>query len=154
MFYFVLYRCGHCKRLKPEYAKAGELLRGSDPPVALAKVDCTEGGAEVCKKYSVTGYPTLKIFKNGEVSQEYSGPREAEGIAKYMKAQTGPASKDLLKLSDFEAFLKVQETSVVGFFEKESDLKIVFQKYADKFREKLRFGHSSAADVLKKNEQT
>lgn len=70
-----LYRCGHCKRLKPEYAKAGELLRGED--IALAKVDCTEGGKETCSKFGISGYPTLKIFKNGEVAQDYSGPREA-----------------------------------------------------------------------------
>lgn len=76
------------------------------------------------------------------------------GIAKYMKAQTGPASKELNKLKDFEEFIKVQETSVIGFFQKDSALKSVFQKYADKFREKLRFGHSSAADVLEKNGQT
>lgn len=76
------------------------------------------------------------------------------GIAKFMKAQTGPASKDLTKWSDFEDFTKVQETSVVGFFAKDSALKGVFLKYADKFREKLRFGHSSASDVLEKNGQT
>lgn len=70
-------RCGHCKRLKPEYAKAGELLRGSDPQIVLAKVDCTEGGKDTCSKFSISGYPTLKIFKNGEFSQDYNGPREA-----------------------------------------------------------------------------
>lgn len=146
--------CGHCKRLKPEYARAAELLRESDPPIALAKVDCTEGGKETCNKFSVSGYPTLKIFKNGEVSQDYNGPREAVGIVKYMQAQTGPASKDLLKVADAEAYLKVQETTVIGLFEKESDLKTVFLKYADKMREKSRFGHSSAADVLKKYGET
>lgn len=77
LFFSLLYRCGHCKRIKPEYAKAAELLRDSDPPIALAKVDCTEAGKDTCGKYSVSGYPTLKIFKNGEVSQDYSGPREA-----------------------------------------------------------------------------
>lgn len=71
-----------------------------------------------------------------------------------MKAQTGPASKDLLTLAEIEEFLKVQETTVIGFFEKETDLKAVFTKYADKFREKLRFGHSTAADVLKKYKET
>lgn len=76
------------------------------------------------------------------------------GIVKYMKAQTGPASKDLLTVDDIEKYLKVQETSVIGLFEKESDLKTVFLKYADKYREKLRFGHSSAADVLKKYGET
>lgn len=76
------------------------------------------------------------------------------GIAKFMKAQTGPASKELLTLADIEEYLKAQETTVIGFFEKESDLKGVFLKYADKFREKLRFGHSSNPDVLKKYKET
>jgi len=70
-------RCGHCKKLKPEYAKAAELIKYNDPPVVLAKVDCTEAGKETCNKFSVTGYPTLKIFRNGDFSQEYNGPREA-----------------------------------------------------------------------------
>lgn len=52
-------------------------MRTDDPPIALVKVDCTEGGKETCSRFAVTGYPTLKIFRNGEVSQEYNGPREA-----------------------------------------------------------------------------
>jgi protein disulfide isomerase family A protein 3 len=142
--------CGHCKRLKPEYAKAAEMVRGDDPPIQLAKVDCTEAGKETCSKFSVSGYPTLKIFRNGELSSDYNGPREAAGIVKYMRAQVGPASKDLLTVEAFEAFLKAPETSIVGFFEKESALKGVFLKYADKNREKFRFGHSTAAPVLEK----
>lgn len=71
-----------------------------------------------------------------------------------MKAQTGPAAKDVLSLADLDKFLAVQETTVFGFFKKESDLKGLFLKYADKFREKLRFGYSSAADVLDKHSET
>ena len=42
-------------RLKPEYAKAAEIMRTDDPPVVFAKVDCTEGGKETCSKFSVSG---------------------------------------------------------------------------------------------------
>lgn len=46
--------------------------------MTLVDVDCTaENGKEVCSKHGVSGYPTLKIFRDGEVSQEYNGPREA-----------------------------------------------------------------------------
>lgn len=72
------------------------------------------------------------------------------GIVKYMKAQTGPPSKELNSLEELEKYLQVQETTLVGFFEKDSALKATFVKYADKQREKQRFGHSAAADVLKK----
>lgn len=120
----------------------------------MAKVDCTEGGKETCGKFNVQGYPTLKIFKGGEVSQEYNGPREAAGLVKYMRAQVGPASKDLLTVQAFEDFLKVPDSAVIGFFEKETDLKGVFLKFSDSHREQYRFGHSSAADVLTKAGQT
>ncbi|XP_013115883.1 protein disulfide-isomerase A3 [Stomoxys calcitrans] len=143
--------CGHCKRLKPEYAKAAELVKDDDPPISLAKVDCTEGGKETCNKFSVSGYPTLKIFKGDEVSQDYNGPREAAGIAKFMRAQVGPASKDIGSVADFDKFLSVKETTLFGYFkDMDSKLAKTFLKFADKNREKYRFGHSSNADVLEK----
>lgn len=44
-------------------------------------MDCTsDNGKDTCAKYSVSGYPTLKIFKNGEFSSEYNGPRDAGKI--------------------------------------------------------------------------
>lgn len=153
-FWWIFCRCGHCKRLKPEYAQAAQILRDADPPIALIQVDCTEAGKETCSKFQVSGYPTLKIFKNGEVSSDYSGPREAAGIVKYMKAQTGPASRELKSLAELEKYLSAQETTIVGLFAKDSALKSVYLKFADKNREKLRFGHSSAADALKKYDET
>lgn len=142
--------CGHCKRLKPEYADAAGVLKNDDPPVTLAKVDCTEGGKSSCEKFSVSGYPTLKIFRKGELSQDYNGPRESNGIVKYMRAQVGPSSKDLLTVQNFENLIAKDEVVVVGFFEKETDLKGEFLKTADKMREEVVFGHSSAQAVLEK----
>jgi protein disulfide-isomerase A3 len=71
-------------------------------------------------------------------------------MVKYMRAQVGPASKDISSVEAYEKFMKVQEPAIIGFFEKESDLKGVFTKYADLQREKFRFGHSSNPDVLAK----
>lgn len=146
--------CGHCKRLKPEYAKAAELLKNDDPPIALVKVDCTEGGKDTCSKFGVSGYPTLKIFKGGDVSQDYNGPREANGIVKYMRAQVGPSSKEIKTVEEFKKFIAAKETTIFGFFEKDSNLKKTFTKFADKNREKFRFGHTSAAEVLKEQGET
>lgn len=137
--------------MKPEFEKAASLLKSNDPPITLAKVDCTEGGKSTCNKFSVQGYPTLKIFKNGEVSSEYNGPRESAGIAKFMRAQVGPSAKELLNVKSAEEYLAKEDVSVVGFFENESsELKSVFVKLADKLRESVRFGVSTNKDVLAK----
>jgi protein disulfide-isomerase A3 len=151
-----LCRCGHCKKLKPEYEKAAPILSANDPPVALAKVDCTEAGKETCTKHGVTGYPTLKIFRGGDLDspQEYNGPRDGDGLIKYMKSQVGPSSKELKSLDDFTKFTSKQEVTVVGFFKADSDLQKAFVKLADLLREKYSFAHSSDEAVLKKGEQT
>ncbi|KAH0537739.1 protein disulfide-isomerase A3 [Cotesia glomerata] len=143
--------CGHCKRLKPEYAEAAGMLKGSDPAITLAKVDCTEGGKETCSKYGVSGYPTLKIFSKSEMVSEYNGPREAKGIVKYMRGQVGPASKELKGEECQKAFLDTDEVSFIGYFEDEkSELAKSFQSVAKKLREKARFAHSYVKSLLEK----
>ncbi|KAH8296943.1 hypothetical protein KR044_001258, partial [Drosophila immigrans] len=147
--------CGHCKRLKPEYAKAAELVKDDEPPIKLAKVDCTEAGKETCSKFSVNGYPTLKIFRHDEVSQDYNGPREANGIVKYMRAQVGPASKQVRSVEEFTKFLDTKDTTIFGYFsDVDSKLAKTFLKFADKNREKYRFGHSDDKEVLKQQGET
>lgn len=95
--------CGHCKSLgnyttiisvfvicifihlsllwvAPEYEVAATALKEKDIP--LAKVDCTEN-EDLCQKYGVMGFPTLKVFRKGETT-DYNGPRKADGIVSYM----------------------------------------------------------------------
>lgn len=141
--------CGHCKKLAPEYEKAATTLKKNDPPVSLAKVDCTAEKA-TCEKYGVTGYPTLKIFRSGEFSKEYDGPREADGIVKYMKSQAGPSSKTLSSVADAEKFLNNMDHSIIGFFTTENELSKVFQKVADTLSSEFRFAHTFEKEVLEK----
>lgn len=68
-----------------------------------------------------------------------------------MKAQVGPSSKELKSDECLKNFLAAEkETTVVGFFEKDSDMKTAFLKLADKLREKIRFAHTSAKELLDK----
>jgi len=140
--------CGHCKRLKPEYEKAAGELKANDPPVQLVQVDCTEAGKDTCSQYGVSGYPTVKIFKGAEVHADYSGPREAAGIIKHMKAQVGPVSKELTSAADAQKFLAKQEPAVV-FFGAEGSLKEKFLQTADLMRESVRFAHVSCKETAK-----
>lgn len=68
-----------------------------------------------------------------------------------MRAQVGPSSKELLNIESFENMISKDEVVVIGFFEKEDDLKGEFLKTADKMREEVSFAHSSAKDVLEKS---
>ncbi|XP_029430696.1 protein disulfide-isomerase A3 [Rhinatrema bivittatum] len=141
--------CGHCKRLAPEYESAATRLKGT---VSLAKVDCT-ANSNTCTKYGVSGYPTLKIFRDGEESGAYDGPRTADGIVSQLKKQAGPASVTLRSVEEFNQFISDKDPSVIGFFrDLYGPAHTEFLKAADSFREKYRFAHTSEASLLQKYE--
>jgi hypothetical protein len=57
------------------------------------------------------GYPTLKVFRNGQAS-EYNGPREADGIVAYMRKQVGPAAKPVENAAELEAWINKKKDKV------------------------------------------
>lgn len=40
----------------------------------------------IASKYGIRGYPTLKIFENGE-PKEFKGPRDSKGIVSYLSSE-------------------------------------------------------------------
>ena len=73
--------CGHCQKLEPEYKLAAGSLK--DVGIKLAHVNCVDN-EKLCTARGIRGYPTLKIYNHGKVT-DYEGPRVADGIVKYMK---------------------------------------------------------------------
>ncbi|KAE8618061.1 hypothetical protein XENTR_v10009261 [Xenopus tropicalis] len=139
--------CGHCKKLAPEYEIAATKLKGT---LSLAKVDCT-ANSNTCNKYGVSGYPTLKIFRDGEDSGSYDGPRTADGIVSTMKKQAGPASVDLRSVGEFEKFISDKDASVVGFFrDLYSGPHSEFLKAANTLRDNYRFAHTDEKELVDK----
>uniref|UniRef100_A0A914CVZ5 Thioredoxin domain-containing protein n=1 Tax=Acrobeloides nanus TaxID=290746 RepID=A0A914CVZ5_9BILA len=60
------------------------------PPgkVTFASVDC-DRNPTIAQKYSVNKYPTLKIFRNGElIKKEYRGQRSVDALAEFVNKQT------------------------------------------------------------------
>lgn len=85
------------------------------PGIVIIQVDCTVEKA-TCDKFGVKGFPTLKIFRNGLEAQSYEGPRDADGIVKYMRGQAGPSAKELKSVEEFKKFVSGDENAVVGMF--------------------------------------
>ncbi|KAK9474908.1 thioredoxin-like protein [Dipodascopsis tothii] len=77
--------CGHCKNLRPHYAKAAQSV-GSLAKVAAVR--CDEAGNEaLCSRFRVKGYPTLKVFRAQKsapgkpIVEDYTGARTAKAMA-------------------------------------------------------------------------
>lgn len=137
--------CGHCKSLAPEYEIAATALKEANIPIA--KVDCTVE-TEICNdKVKIQGYPTLKVFRNGEAS-DYKGPRKADGIISHMKKQDSPAVT-ILETAEIEKFASSDNVVVVAYVKKDSKEAKAFADVADKLRDNYLFGYSTDAAAAK-----
>lgn len=79
--------CGYCQSMKAGYALAAMDLANLMPGQAfLAVVDGTKpNAAMISQRYQITGYPTLKVFENGGMREDYTGIRSREEFVKLMR---------------------------------------------------------------------
>ena len=61
--------CGPCRKLSPVLDEIEETLSGK---AKIVKVDADEN-RELLKQYSVSGLPSLLVFKNGEAVERMAG---------------------------------------------------------------------------------
>jgi len=74
--------CGHCKMLKPEFAKLGKEFEADDD-VVVAKFDADAHTAPA--EYDVQGFPTLFFVPKGGKPVSYNGERTSEAMANFIR---------------------------------------------------------------------
>lgn len=140
--------CGHCKSMVPAYTELAQHMKGEtgDNVVAIAKVDATVHN-ELASRFGVQGFPTLKLFMNGEPVDYSSGARDKDTMLSWLKKKSGPASS-LIDSADALSAAQNENLAVVLLLpsEDEDGLKS-FQGVAHGF-ENVPFYHSHDASLF------
>uniref|UniRef100_A0A8C7YQN1 Protein disulfide isomerase family A, member 5 n=1 Tax=Oryzias sinensis TaxID=183150 RepID=A0A8C7YQN1_9TELE len=117
--------CGHCKKMKPEYDEAAEILN-KDGPGVLAAVDTTVHKA-LGERFKISGFPTVKYFEKGEERYTLPHLRTKNMIVEYMHNPQAPPPPELswedkpssvshLGSEDFREALKKKKHALVMFY--------------------------------------
>lgn len=131
--------CGHCKALAPHYEEAATALK--EKKVKLAKVDCVDQ-ADLCQANGIQGYPTLRVYRNGDHT-DYTGPRKADGIIAYMVKQSLPAVSDVTP-DNFNEFIQADKIVAVAYLPSSADAPgPEFTATANKHRDDYLFGSTT-----------
>jgi protein disulfide-isomerase A1 len=78
------------------------------------------GNSDLCEKYDIKGFPTLKIFRaDGSAPAEYNAGRTSDAITKFMEKQLAPAYIEAKSEAEVRAQIG-SEVVVVGFFASKS----------------------------------
>lgn len=71
--------CGHCTSMKPAW---DEVSANAHSSVFVADVNCSDQ-ADLCQENGVQGYPTIKVYNGGEVT-DYSGGRDVDSLTSFV----------------------------------------------------------------------
>jgi len=85
--------------MKPDWNKLGDDFAGSKT-VLIGDVDCTVE-KDLCSKFGVRGYPTIKSFTGNPEGDAYEGGRTYDALKKFADESLGPScSNDNIDLCD------------------------------------------------------
>jgi len=86
--------CGHCKNMKPEYARAAQELTDAGVSHVLATVDATQE-PQLANRFNVKGYPTIKFFRRGKEVETYNGGRKSKDFVSYISRKAAELKDEL-----------------------------------------------------------
>lgn len=124
--------CGHCRKLQPEWDQMAKLYADT-PNVIIGQVDCTGSGQGFCGENQVQGYPTLKLWKDGKMS-DYNGGRDFNSLKREVEKKLDPRpacsleSKDACKPEDLKV---LEESEKMTKAERAAKIKAVQKEIAD-----------------------
>ena len=82
--------------MKPAWDQLGDEFAASSS-VVIGDADCTDSGKEMCEKFGIQGYPTIKYFKDGDdKGEDYQGGRDFDSLSAFV-------SENLVKMCDVES---------------------------------------------------
>jgi len=92
------------------------MLKEEGSEIRMAKVDATEETA-LAKQFSVTGYPTIKLFRGSEKPPlEFTAGRMAEDFVDWLKKKSEPPASRIDSVDAAKAVIDNNEIVVFGFF--------------------------------------
>ena len=117
--------CGHCKAMKPDWDTLMTEYQDSST-VLVADVDCIGSGKDLCTKFGVKGFPTVK-FGDPVNLEDYKGGRDLVTLQKFTSEL-----KPSCNIETFE-YCSEKEKSTIAIIKNKSveDLKASVEEEAD-----------------------
>ena len=79
--------CGYCQLLKPQWKKFEDTVKNSKCKFNIASIESSALQRHF-PNIDVVGYPTIRVFHNGQPKEDYNGNRQAENLVQFVKSHS------------------------------------------------------------------
>ncbi|KAI6182543.1 Thioredoxin [Aphelenchoides bicaudatus] len=145
--------CRFSQILKPIFEEASGQFKDNAPgKVLFGSVDCDRQPA-IAQKYKVNKYPTLKLFRFGQlVKKEYRGQRSVEALKEFILKQIEFSVAHINENDVVENVIDAKKRNIIGYFTAPSGVEYEnFQKVASALRDECAFHVGIGEWARKKN---
>ncbi|RHZ80306.1 hypothetical protein Glove_137g149 [Diversispora epigaea] len=111
--------CGHCQKLAPTWEELGKVLKNK---VNVGKVDCTT--QDLCKRFRIDGYPTLKLFQSVDDMIDYKGSRKLQSLQEFAEKITTVRITEIAS-EDLEEIKKNNDVFFIYYHDDSTPYKIM-----------------------------
>ncbi|XP_055335291.1 endoplasmic reticulum resident protein 44-like [Paramacrobiotus metropolitanus] len=111
--------CKFSRMLVPIFDQTSAKMKADYPGnrIALGRIDCDKE-ADTCAAYHISKYPTLKLWRSGQVSKrEYRGQRTLEAFITHLQEQLKDPILPVTSISEMETPEKRRKRAVYLFFQ-------------------------------------
>lgn len=141
--------CGHCKAMAPGYSKLAERMKSEDNGIPIAKVDATVE-KELSERFEVQGFPTLKLFINGEPI-DYKDAREEDAMFNWITSKNSPTTTEITTSEELEKFSAEKLSVLLVLPENEEEALKKFMTLSMNY-EDIPFAHTFSEELKKELE--
>jgi len=138
--------------MKPAWDSLAQQFASSDK-VVIADVDCTAEGKDLCERFGVQGFPTIKYFNPPDTEgEDYEGGRDEASLVEFAKTLGPGCSASKLENCSEEQKAELDTLMKLPEAELEAKLKELKEAVADKEKahEKLVEGLQASYEASQK----
>jgi thioredoxin-like negative regulator of GroEL len=117
--------------MKPAWDKLGDEFANSKTAV-IGDVDCTVH-KDLCSRFGVRGYPTIKFFTSNPEGEDYKGGRDYDSLLSFAKYNLGPCCRgpDNKDLCDEEQLKFLEEKAALSAEDRQAEIDEIEGKIKD-----------------------
>ncbi|KHJ45001.1 thioredoxin [Trichuris suis] len=130
--------CRFSKMLVPVFSDASNVF--PEPNIVFGSVDC-DRETTLASKFHITKYPTLKLFRNGEMAKrEYRGSRSVDAFTNFIRSQLVETIRHSNTEEELNRTLNTKRSSIILYAPSNTEpLRTNYRNIASSLRDECEF---------------